>query len=191
MEKRRIRVLTASFLAAAFAVTGGFAVQAHMRAESYRQLLDSGYRHAFTELTTAAGELESALRKTTYATTPALFSELCAQTYAKALAAQSALGELPYGNIELEQTASFLAKAGDYAMAMARDTKSGEVCTPEHREALRGLSDAASTLAATLRGLQADLDAGAIGPEDLEAVQARLSAVTESGELPACWRQRG
>lgn len=185
MEKRRIRVLTASFLAAAFAVTGGFAVQAHMRAESYRQLLDSGYRHAFTELTTAAGELESALRKTTYATTPALFSELCAQTYAKALAAQSALGELPYGNIELEQTASFLAKAGDYAMAMARDTKRSEVCTPEHRETLRGLSDAASTLASTLRGLQADLDAGAIGPEDLEAVQSRLSAITEEGQLPA------
>ncbi|MFQ9916206.1 MAG: hypothetical protein ACLRWQ_07275 [Flavonifractor plautii] len=55
----------------------------------------------------------------TYATSPELFSALCAQAYSKALAAQSALGELPYGNVELEQTAAFLAKTGDYAMALA------------------------------------------------------------------------
>ena len=123
-----MQVLAVSFTAAAFAVSVGFGVQGYVRAEDYRRQLDNGYRQAFTELTAAAGELDAALEKVTYATTPALFATLCAQAYATAQAAQSALGELPYGNVELEQTAAFFAKAGDYAMAMARGTNAGRPC---------------------------------------------------------------
>ena len=181
MEKRRVRVLAVSFTAAAFAVSVGFGVQGYVRAEDYRRQLDNGYRQAFTELTTAAGELDAALEKVTYATTPALFAVLCAQAYAKALAAQTALGELPYGNVELEQTAAFFAKAGDYAMAMARGTNGEGVCTDENRETLRGLAAAAGELSATLQELQLQLDGGALHPEDVAAVGARLAAAAEDG----------
>lgn len=181
MEKRRVRVLAASFTAAAFAVSVGFGVQGYARAEDYRRQLDNGYRQAFTELTTAAGELDAALEKVTYATTPSLFASLCAQAYAKALAAQTALGELPYGNVELEQTAAFFAKAGDYAMAMARDAGAEGVCTDESRETLRGLAAAAGELSATLQELQLQLDGGALHPEDVAAVEARLAAAAEDG----------
>ena len=181
MEKRRVRVLAASFTAAAFAVSVGFGVQGYARAEDYRRQLDNGYRQAFTELTTAAGELDAALEKVTYATTPSLFAALCAQAYAKALAAQTALGELPYGNVELEQTAAFFAKAGDYAMAMARGTNGEGVCTDENRETLRGLAAAAGELSATLQALQLQLDGGALHPEDVAAVEARLAAAAEDG----------
>lgn len=181
MEKRRVRVLAASFTAAAFAVSVGFGVQGYARAEDYRRQLDNGYRQAFTELTTAAGELDAALEKVTYATTPSLFAALCAQAYAKALAAQTALGELPYGNVELEQTAAFFAKAGDYAMAMARGASGEGVCTDENRETLRGLAAAAGELSATLQELQLQLDGGALHPEDVAAVEARLAAAAEDG----------
>ena len=170
MEKRRKQVLAASFLAGAFAVTAGFAVQGHARAAQYRRMLDNTYQHAFTELATAAGELDVALRKVTYATSPELFSALCAQAYSKALAAQSALGELPYGNVELEQTPVFLAKTGDYAMALARDAYGETACTEAHRETLRGLAGAASTLSGALQSLLAELDAGTIRPEDVETL---------------------
>ena len=182
MEKRRVRVLAASFTAAAFAVSVGFGVQGYARAEDYRRQLDNGYRQAFTELTTAAGELDAALEKVTYATTPSLFASLCAQAYAKALAAQTALGELPYGNVELEQTAAFFAKAGDYAMAMARGAGAEGVCTDESRETLRGLAAAAGELSATLQALQLQLDGGALHPEDVAAAEARLAAAQEDGE---------
>ena len=159
----------------------GFGVQGYARAEDYRRQLDNGYRQAFTELTTAAGELDAALEKVTYATTPSLFASLCAQAYAKALAAQTALGELPYGNVELEQTAAFFAKAGDYAMAMARGAGAEGVCTDENRETLRGLAAAAGELSATLQALQLQLDGGALHPEDVAAVEARLAAAAEDG----------
>ena len=176
-----MQVLAVSFTAAAFAVSVGFGVQGYVRAEDYRRQLDNGYRQAFTELTTAAGELDAALEKVTYATTPALFATLCAQAYATAQAAQSALGELPYGNVELEQTAAFFAKAGDYAMAMARGTNGEGVCTDENRETLRGLAAAAGELSATLQELQLQLDGGALHPEDVAAVEARLAAAAEDG----------
>ena len=176
-----MQVLAVSFTAAAFAVSVGFGVQGHARAEDYRRQLDNGYRQAFTELTTAAGELDAALEKVTYATTPALFATLCAQAYATAQAAQSALGELPYGNVELEQTAAFFAKAGDYAMAMAREGDGENVCSDENRETLRGLAAAAGELSATLQELQLQLDGGALHPEDVAAVEARLAAAAEDG----------
>lgn len=181
MEKRKMQVLAVSFTAAAFAVSVGFGVQGYVRAEDYRRQLDNGYRQAFTELTAAAGELDAALEKVTYATTPALFATLCAQAYATAQAAQSALGELPYGNVELEQTAAFFAKAGDYAMAMARGAGAEGVCTDENRETLRGLAAAAGELSATLQELQLQLDGGALHPEDVAAVEARLAAAAEDG----------
>ena len=176
-----MQVLAVSFTAAAFAVSVGFGVQGHIRAEDYRRQLDNGYRQAFTELTTAAGELDAALEKVTYATTPSLFASLCAQAYAKALAAQTALGELPYGNVELEQTAAFFAKAGDYAMAMARGANGEGVCTDENRETLRGLAAAAGELSATLQALQLQLDGGALHPEDVAAAETRLAAAAEDG----------
>ena len=177
-----MQVLAVSFTAAAFAVSVGFGVQGYVRAEDYRRQLDNGYRQAFTELTAAAGELDAALEKVTYATTPALFATLCAPAYATAQAAQSALGELPYGNVELEQTAAFFAKAGDYAMAMARGAGAEGVCTDESRETLRGLAAAAGELSATLQALQLQLDGGALHPEDVAAAEARLAAAQEDGE---------
>ena len=183
MSKQKIRVLTASFLAAAFAVTAGFAIQGHAKARQYRRLLDNSYLHAFAELTTAAGELEVALTKVSHATSPALFASLCAQAYSKAQAAQAALGELPYGNVELEQTAAFLARAGDYAMALAQGTTAELVCTDDHRDTLSQLSQAAGELSLTLETLQAQLTAGAIRPEDLAEARERLAAEDGGGQV--------
>lgn len=182
MEKKQIKRLSIIFLAAAFAITIGFAVQGHVQAARYRRLLDNSYRHAFAELATAAGELDVSLQKAAYATSPALFSVLCAQTYAKAMAAQSALGELPYGNVELEQTASFLAKTGDYALALAGAVESGQVCTQEHRDTLQSLSQSAAQISEILQSIQEDLTAGTLEPESLEQVQERLTAAGQEGE---------
>lgn len=182
MEKKQLKRLSIIFLAAAFAVTIGFAVQGHVQAARYRRLLDNSYRYAFAELTTAAGELDVSLQKAAYATSPALFSVLCAQTYAKAMAAQSALGELPYGNVELEQTASFLAKTGDYALALAGAVESSQVCTQEHRDTLQSLSQSAAQISEILQSIQEDLTAGTLEPESLDQVQERLTAAGQEGE---------
>ncbi len=183
--RRRTLVRAASFLLAAFVVVGGLALQARARAEAYRLYLENGYRHAFAELSANLNELDVALQKGIYATSPSMLGVLCTQIYGKAMSAQMALGELPYSNIELEQTAAFLAKAGDYAAALSRSAAVTGVCSNEQREALRGLSAGASDLSARVAGLQSDLMGGAVTLEDLEAAEARLSAAEGSGHTLA------
>lgn len=183
--RRRTLVRAASFLLAAFVVVGGLALQARARAEAYRLYLENGYRHAFAELSANLNELDVALQKGIYATSPSMLGALCTQIYGKAMSAQMALGELPYSNIELEQTAAFLAKAGDYAAALSRSAAVTGVCSDEQREALRGLSAGASDLSARVAGLQSDLMGGAVTLEDLEAAEARLSAAEGGGHTLA------
>ena len=117
---RRWTVRAVSFLLAAFAVLGGLAIQGHQKAAAYQRYLANSRRHAFAELSTGLNELDADLQKGIYATSPAMLTSLCTQIFGKAMSAQMALGELPYGSIELEQTAAFLAKTGDYEAAEAR-----------------------------------------------------------------------
>ena len=110
---KRKKILTISILSAVFAVTAGFAVQGHNRADRYELLLENSYTHAYYELTTAVSELDTALQKAQYATTPVMVEVLCTDIYGKAVAAQMALGELPASAAVLEQTSAFLARVGD------------------------------------------------------------------------------
>lgn len=171
-----------SYLAAAFAVLAGLAVQGRAEAAAYRRYLANSRRHAFAELSINLSELDTALQKGMYATSPSMLGALCTQIFGKAMSAQMALGELPYGSIELEQTAAFLAKTGDYAAALSRSAAVNGGCSPEERETLRGLAQAASALSDQVASLQSDLLAGAATLEDVAAAEARLSAAEGGGQ---------
>lgn len=180
--ERRTKVLAISFFAAAFTVTGGLAVQGHIRAENYRNYINSSYQHAFAELTTAMSEIDTALQKSAYATSPSLLSSLCTELFGRAMSAQMAIGELPYGNVELEQTAAFVAKVGDYAVALSKNSAVNGGCTEEERNTLRALSAASGSLSQLLQDLEADIYAGSMTLESLEGAQERLSAATEDAQ---------
>lgn len=176
MSRLRRRVLNITFLCAAFAVVAGFAIQSHAQARHYQRLLSNRYTHAFTELTTAAQELTSALRKASYTTPGPLQKSLYEQVYAKALAAQYALGEVPLEGDELEQTAAFFAKAGDYAAALTRDGDD------RASAALGELAAAAQTVSAALDAVQLDLDAGIV---TLAEAARQVDGVVSDGAAPA------
>ena len=177
LSRRQIRAVT--FLAAGGVVLGGYALQGQLRAAASEALLAQHYEYAFSELATAVDELDTTLQKSLYATSTSLFSTLCSQVFQEALSAQTALGALTYGNIELEQTAAFLAKTGDYALSLSRSGESE--LTEEQRESFTALSERASALSAALDSLQSDLYAGTATLENLEAVEERLSRAVEDG----------
>lgn len=181
---RRRSIRSVSYLLVAFLILGGLALQSHMEAVTLRRYLANSRRHAFSELASGLNELDATLQKGVYATSPAMMSALCTQIFGRAMSAQMALGELPYSDLELEQTATFLAKTGDYAAALSRSTVATGTCTEEQRNTLRGLSEAASTLSAQVSALQFDLTEGASNLEDVTTVQDRL-ATKESGDVVA------
>ena len=181
-RSRRAKVLAVSFAAAAFAVTGGAALKSHARAEAYRNIVNNTYQHAFAELTTAVAEMDAALQKSAYATSQPLLAQLCTELFGRAMSAQMAIGELPYGNVELAQTASFAAKVGDYAAALSKSTAAGDGTTEEEKENLRALAAASGQLSQMLQDLQADIHGGTITLEDLEQAEVRLAQTQEGGE---------
>lgn len=180
--RRRTVIRAVSYLAAVFVVLGGFAVSKHLEARQYRQFVQNSYQHAFAELTSAMGEISTALQKGTYATTPSMISSLCTQVFGKAMAAQMSMGELPYANVELEQTAAFIAKVGDYTYALSRSSLSGGY-TQQDQENISALARQASSLSQQLQQLQADVLSGTLTLEDVPAAEARLSASTEEGDI--------
>lgn len=167
--KKSARIVLFLCLAVIFIAVTGFAVKERARAQQAERLLSNTYYHAFTELTTAAGELDSALQKVTYTTPGPLQDSLYQQIYAKALAAQYALGELPYANIELEQTAAFFAKTGDYAMSLTRGGGDGA------GENLASLSQISQDLSASLSELQGELEADALDLSHVAQATRELS----------------
>jgi len=175
-----------SYLITTFAIMAGLAVQGHNEAAMYRWYLQTGYQHSFSELTTAMNEMDTALQKGLYATSPCMLSTLCTQIYGKAMTAQLALGELPYAYVELEQTASFVAKAGDYALALSRSSTLNGGINDSEQEGLHALASLADELSQTLQNLQAQIFNGALEMEDVMTAQTRLSAETEGeGEIVA------
>ena len=181
---RRTLIRAASFLTAAFVVLGGMVVSKHQETRQYKLFLQNSYQHAFAELTSAMDDISTALQKGAYVTSPAMISSLCTQVFGHAMSAQMAMGELPYANVELEQTAAFIAKVGDYAYALARSAAVNGGYTDTELDTISSLAQQAANLSAQLSALEADVLSGVLTLEDVPAAEARLSQATESGDLP-------
>lgn len=172
---RIISVLSAALVCAgAAAVTSSRAAAAAERAVRYQG------QQAFSELCDAAAGLDTALQKTLYAVTPGMTASLCAEVYSRSQTAAAALSALPFPMQELEQTASFLSTAGDYAAFLLRRSGGGEELSDQDRENLRALSESAGLLAENLRQLQADAAAGLVDADASAAAEAGLPSLSDS-----------
>ena len=129
--------------------------------------------------------IDSTMQKEIYVVTPAMVSMLSAEIQAEAATAQQALSELPYANIELEQTATFLAKVGDYASALARSAAANGSLSQEEMDNLEAMSQVCSQLRERLNNLATQLNDGSVDLQDVKAVEERLSQLTEEGDVMA------
>lgn len=176
MKKRTtIRVMT--FMSAAVIVMGVLAWSNMHKAKTLELHARVSNQRAFDELVTNVTELSNALEKSIYATDPALESALCTQIFGRAMMAQMSMGELPYSSQNLEQTASFVSKVGDYASVLSRTVGTNGGYSQEELENLRSLSETASIMSMNLRDMQARLTAGELTMDDVYK-----SLQTTSGE---------
>ena len=105
-------IRVASYIAAAMLVLVGYCISIYQSNLAYRRTITNSYLRAFSQVVASVDRIDSTMQKELYVVTPAMVSVLSAEIQAEAATAQEALGELPYANIELEQTAAFLAKVG-------------------------------------------------------------------------------
>lgn len=178
-----IRVV--SYIAAAMLVLVGYCISIYQSNLAYRRTITNSYLRAFSQVVASVDRIDSTMQKELYVVTPAMVSVLSAEIQAEAATAQEALGELPYANIELEQTAAFLAKVGDYASALSRSAAANGSLSQEEMDNLEAMSSACSQLRERLNTLANQLNEGSADLEDVKAVEQRLSQMTEGGDVLA------
>lgn len=181
MRKRRtIRVIT--FLSAGLVAVSVLAYTGMRRAHSLELYARANTQHAFDELVTNVSELSNALDKCLYATDPALESALCTQMFGRAATAQMAMGILPYSSAELEQTAGFLSRVGDYACTLARTVGDNGGYSEEELENLTALAETANVMTLNLQDMQARMSAGDMTMDEVVRASSFLEA--EGTEAP-------
>ena len=182
-KKRKITVFTISFLLLTSLCLGVYAAAAQSRAERFRLAMTNNYRHAFDELVTAVGEMDSAMQKSVYATSPAITAAVCTELFGKAMTAQMSLGVLPFSTFELERTAGFISRVGDFAFALSRAAAAGESISDEQREALKALAKAGGEVSANMKNLQRDMLDGVLTMDELYKAESTLDSA-EDEQLP-------
>ena len=181
--KRRRAIRIISFLCIAVIALGILTWANHNKVMELEQHVNASYQHSFSELATNMSQLDSALQKSLYATSPSVASAMCTEVFGKAMMAQMSLGMMPFSTVELEQTAAFISKVGDYAFTLSRTVNKGEGYTDEERANLKSMSSAAGIFCQNLTELQMEMAEGRLTFEELEEVQNRLDEA-EDGEAP-------
>jgi len=179
LKKRTIALISSYFIALILTLFGLIYVN-FRSAQTYKTYVSNTYQHAFAEFITSVGEIDSALQKSLYVTSPKMISSTCTEVFAKALSAQMAMGELPFVNNELEHTAGFITKVGDYAYTLSKNAYNGNGYTDEEYKNLQVLSDATNVLSQNLIELYAQVNSGEITISDLTKSQETLSASEDS-----------
>ena len=145
---RRALARIISFASAALLVAVGFAVSGYSLACDYRGQLENGYRRALTDLSSNVSSMDALLRKSKYASTPAMLGAIASEIRRDAGAAKANLGMLPVTEASLDNVNKFLSQVGEYALYVSERLSTGEKMTAEQSEALAGLS----ALAAKVNG---------------------------------------
>lgn len=150
---RRGVVRLCSYALAVCCVLGGFWGVEFDRAEQYKAALERGSQLSFTQLTESITSIDTALQKSVYATTEPMVVALCTQIVREVNAAQNAMVNIDYSFAELENTAGFLSRVGDYAYFLAK-SMGADGMSDDQRKNLEALSKTCSGLACELEDLQ-------------------------------------
>ena len=155
--KKKTRVLVISYTAALVAALAVGLIACRTDADRRQTAMDANYRHAYGEVLNAVQELDAALQKSLYATTPAMACTVCTDIYSHAQTAQMALGVLPVQSHALARIARNIAIAGDYARRLSRSAAEGRAFAAEELAQLRALSETTTQLSVRLGALGASL----------------------------------
>ena len=183
--KKKTFSLIIIYFSAALLLVSAFALMGRDGASGLSLYRDSAYSHAFGELSSSISDLADSLTRASFASSPSVISSACAKAYADASAAGAALGALPYSDMELEKTSSFLSRAGDYSAFLVRSAASGNSYSGSERENVASLARCARTLEEEFTKLNAYLISGEFTPESLDFSRDALDALDESLSSPS------
>ena len=143
---RRTAVRAISYLAAAFGVAAGIAIQQHAVARDYRSQLENTYTRALGDLSSYLVNISNDLEKGRYVGTSEQFALMAARIWRESGGAKSALSTLPVSDLHMDNTYKFLSQVGDYAMALSKKAAAGGEPSAEEAENAEALRNYAFKL---------------------------------------------
>lgn len=176
---RRTIVRWITFGLVAALLTGWFFIKEHSEKVFYKTASQNSAGHAFAELTGSMESLSSALMKASRSSGGSL-SAVAIEAYGSALAAQAALGAIPWNSAELEHTAAFITKAGDYSAYLARAAAHGAEYGDEGRANMLSLANSARRIADMLTNMSSGLLSGEMSVERISDGGSELGAGEDS-----------
>ena len=177
---RRTAVRAISYLAAAFGVAAGIAIQQHAVARDYRSQLENTYMRALGDLSSYLVNISNDLEKGRYVGTSEQFALMAARIWRESGGAKSALSTLPVSDLHMDNTYKFLSQVGDYAMALSKKAAAGGEPSAEEAENAEALRNYAFKLRDYVDDMQRDIREGRItvdalpsgGGDDTEGTRA-------------------
>lgn len=170
---RRALVRLISFSAAALVALSLFSAVCWGHLRIYRRQTAVDADRAFEETVGALTDLSASLEKSRYAGDGAMCAKICAEIYADAGRAGTALSALPFSTVEMEELKRFISLSGDYAYTLCREAAE-QGFSDEQRANMGALSETAAALAESLRGLHGQLRDGALTMDSREAQVANI-----------------
>ncbi len=143
----------------------------HLRLYRRQTAVDAD--RAFEETVGALDDLSASLEKSRYAGDGPMAAKVCAEIYADAGRAGTALSALPFSTVEMEELKRFISLSGDYAYTLCREAAETGF-SDEQRETLTALSSTAAELAASLDAMRGELRDGALTMDSRERPIANI-----------------
>ena len=170
---RRTLVRILSFSAAALVALSLFYAVCWGHLQAFRRQTAVDADRAFEETVGALNDLSESLEKSRYAGDGPMCAKVCAEIYADAGRAGTALSALPFSTVEMEELKRFISLSGDYAYTLCREAAE-QGLNEEQRGNLTALSDTAAELAESLRGMHGDLRDGVLTMDSREKQVANI-----------------
>lgn len=152
-------------------------------AEDYGRLLDQSSQQAMSELVSELSQMDAALAKLRYASTPLSFQTISAKLWQSAENAKSAMSALALEAGALDKTQKFVGQTGDFAYYLLFSSAGGSGMSAEHRAALDSLFAASENVTREIGSLKQQLDVGQLSYRSLSEDSDRSSGGDLSGGL--------
>ena len=129
-----------------------------MRAELYSDYIENSNQRAMSNLVSELSQIDSALLKLRYASTPLSIQTTSAKLWQSAENAKSAMAALSIDGDTMDKTQKFIAQAGDFAYYLLFSSAEGKAMSPEHSEALNSLYETSDVLAREVSSVKKQID---------------------------------
>ena len=160
--KRKTLTLIITYTSALVVVLSGFVIKYANESLRYRSAERYAQLHAVSQLSDSLAQMSNTLVKGMYAGSPELQAAVSAEIWNHSAAAIASIASLPLSDVSLEQTETFISRAGDYAYYISRRAASHTDLSEEERETLASLSETADSLSQHILTLENDIYAGNI-----------------------------